>query len=181
MACSLAGPSSLVRVFVCLNKPLSAAMFHLGASLSLDPPLLDVLPFSAAPQPSAFCLSSDSANFLITFYSGFIMLWAIRVHVLGISLDALLPSSCLSSSSSASSSSLPGPSSDLLASTSSIPPASLSTDVTLATLVSQLSAQLLSLSQQVAAIQHSQSSVAPARSSVPVPVLPPRPPCPRIP
>ena len=57
-----------------LDKPLSAAMFHLGASLPLDPPLLDVLPFSASPPPSAFCPSADSADFLTSFYSGFILL-----------------------------------------------------------------------------------------------------------
>ena len=170
---------SLDSSSVPLDKPLSAPMFHLGASLSLDPALLDVLSFSATPPSSAFCPSSDSADFLIAFYSGFIMLWAIRVHVPGTSLDALLPSSCMSSSSSASSSSLPVPSSDLSAGTSShtspVPASSLtpvppSPDVHLSALLSQLSAQVLSLSHQVAALQ--QSPVTPSMTSVPAPVLP---------
>ena len=72
---------SLDSSSVPLDKPLSAPMFHLGASLSLDPALLDALPFSATPPSSAFCPSSDSADFLIAFYSGFIMLWAIPGHI----------------------------------------------------------------------------------------------------
>ena len=43
MACLHAGPFSIHRRFCWTNH------FHLGASLSLDPALLDVLPFSDAP------------------------------------------------------------------------------------------------------------------------------------
>ena len=158
-----------------LDKPLSAAMFHLGASLSLDPPLLEVLPFSASPPLSAFCPSADSADFLTSFYSGFILLWAIRVHVPNTSLDALLPSSngpfsssassssAVASASSVSSSRLHSSSSDLLVSPSVSLPAPTSPDAHLVALVSQLATQLSSLSQQVTALQQS-----PARFPAPV-------------
>jgi hypothetical protein len=163
-----------------LDLPLSAAMSQLGVYLSLDPSLLEALPFSASPPPSAFCPSADSVDFLTSFYSGFIMLWAIRVHIPNTSVETLLPSSRSlassstsssasgSSSSSASSSGDSGPSSGLSLRPSvgqlPLPPA----DATLTTLVSQLSAQLASLSQQVAALQQSPSSAAHAQPSAPV-------------
>ena len=169
-----------------LDKLLSSAMFLLGSSLNLDPDVLAVLHFSGTPSTSPFSRSAQTSEFSVAFYTGFILIWALRVHVPSTSLVTLLPSASASpvvpqssaspvhfspsstTSSNVSSTALsvaaPGPSST-----------SPSIDSALSLLLSQLSAQVLSLSNQVAFCNNLQSPSL-LRLPLSLHLLSPRPP-----
>ena len=152
-------------------------MFLLGSSLHLDPDIFAVLPFSDSISVSPFSRSSDTSDFSVAFYTGFIR--ALRVHVPSASLTALLTSVSASSVvPESSATTVPFSPSSITSSnfSSTAPPVadsgpsstSSSTESALSLLLSQLSAQVQSLSTQVASLQH--PSIA---SSPPPPVLSP--------
>ena len=162
-----------------LDKPLSSAMFLLGSSLQLDPDILAVLPFSDSMSVSPFSHSSETADFSVAFYTGFILLWALQVHVPNASIEALLPSVSASpvvppssattvpfSPSSITSSTIPSTAPPLVASGTS---GAVSLSESALSLFSKLSAQVQPLSTQVASLQRP-SNVSSLVSSSPPPV-----------
>ena len=167
-----------------LDKPLSAAMCLLGSSLNLDPDVLAVLPFSDAPSTSPFSRSADTSEFSVAFYTGFILLWALRVHIPSTSLTALLPSASESPVASQSSASQvhfpPSFNTSFNVSSTTLPVAdsgpfstSPSVDSALFLLLSQLSAQVQSLSDQVASLQQPSVSSSPPPPALSLPPHPP--------
>lgn len=81
------------------SKSFSVQLLRLGSELHLPPHLLSQLPFSSSPPVSLFLVAGDDNEVIIPFFAGFILLWALRVHVRDSSVDKLYPSVGVSSDS----------------------------------------------------------------------------------
>ena len=169
---------------------LSAQLHRIGSDLYLSSDIMDALPFSSAPTPSAFLPSSGADDVNIPFFAGVIMLWALHCRVAGADVPSLLPKDSMSSSSSSgstltpsaalrpplgsSSASAPAQSGSpsgfvsSLASPPSDPPIDSSVVSLLLSKFSSLASQVESLACTLAAVQNSNLSSLPLSSSSPL-------------